>query len=359
VSRAVALEQDTGAHEGWFYWLEPSPSSLPHKSTGSTGTRTAASPRGDAGAADSEACKEEVPGPGGGAGRWCTGGRCGLVSWALEDESGGVGLVYTVEEWRGKGLARWCLARVLERLHGQWWQHRRVAVPFCIVADADGAGLNLVRDFGLERSTALYQLLAGGDEMLAPRHPRNLPTVKVAAHSTSPAYLPPWPQRSMFNSLMDSPLLMSPRMRYEYRVLHDSNKGRRGEALQTLLASPHMRQALLRLIRTLTPISCGMPGCRRCAPAAAEGNASDSAWADVFKSEAAKKIEASDRVCAALRKRLEARAAGGGDTGDSSWDDVLSDAKPARGRGRNAVDEGGEDCEESSSSLDTPTPSQV
>ena len=34
----------------------------------------------------------------------------GLVSWAMEDESGGVGLVYTVGGWRRKGLGRWALA---------------------------------------------------------------------------------------------------------------------------------------------------------------------------------------------------------------------------------------------------------
>jgi len=33
---------------------------------------------------------------------------------------------------------------------------------------------------------------------------------------------------------MDSPLLMTPRMRFQYRVEHDANKGRRGEQLHSV-----------------------------------------------------------------------------------------------------------------------------
>ena len=67
-----------------------------------------------------------------------------------------------------------------------------------------------------------------------------MPRAKVGADACS-SYLPRWPQRSVFNQLVDSPILMSPRMRYIYRLMHDPNEGRKGSALLSLLQSPVIR----------------------------------------------------------------------------------------------------------------------
>ena len=112
-----------------------------------------------------------------------SGAQAHLVSWALEDEAGGVGLVYTLQDWRRKGLARWVVSRVIEAAQCDWVQRRRAAPPFAIVADADSVGMRLMQTCGLLRTAALYQLQVGGDEMMEPRFPEEMPHIKVATHA--------------------------------------------------------------------------------------------------------------------------------------------------------------------------------
>lgn len=64
---------------------------------------------------------------------------------------------------------------------------------------------------------------------------------------------------------MDAPILMPPRMRYEYRVTHDATEGRRGDTLHSILESPYLRQRIAKHIKGLKAPVCYTPGCR-CTP---------------------------------------------------------------------------------------------
>ena len=314
---AELMAADHTQDQGWFYWLEE------------------------------------------GAGEVTRSGRTGLVSWAMEDEGGGVGLVYTVAGWRRQGLGRWALACILEEMQRDWLQQRRTCVPFCMVADADHAMLQLMRGFGFVRKAALYQLLVGGDHAMLPEFPEDMPLVKAAMHSISPAYPPHWPKRTFFNQIEDSPLLMSPRMRYEYRLTHAADKGRRGEALRSMLASPVLCDALVEHIGQLKAPTCGLPGCR-CTPSTTNDTS-----CTPFMRPAQVKVAAAKEEYAAMRRRQELREAGQG-LSEGVADDLLREAaeETARGRarGRPGELEDQEEWEkveqEDSSSMTTPPPSQ-
>ena len=114
-------------------------------------------------------------------------------------------MVYTALSWRRKGLGRWALSRLLELAHLDWLQQRRCACahvhmwrvilvhvilgachvqlrrcpgmvtarvsartcgPFIVVPDADHVMRNMISQFGLARSSALYQLQVGSDSMM-------------------------------------------------------------------------------------------------------------------------------------------------------------------------------------------------
>ena len=92
----------------------------------------------------------------------------------------------------------------------------------------------------------------GEHVMLRPRFPGGVVCVgKVvsrvqrshdARHPPPPrtGTLLPWPQRSIYNQLMDAPMIMPPRMRYEFRLTHAATEGRRGDALVTCVWSECM-----------------------------------------------------------------------------------------------------------------------
>lgn len=176
VTSRLAMLRDSGAHgDGWFYWYEDRNNAGDDASD--DGCAISHAP-----AIQSAEVKDTVSGEG-------SRKSPGLVSWAVEDEGGGVGLVYTVEGWRRNGLGRWSLAQLVDVMQADWQGQRRICAPFCVVADADYIGLRLVRSLGMKRGTLLYQLLAGGNEMMEPRFPENMACVQVAALATSPGGL--------------------------------------------------------------------------------------------------------------------------------------------------------------------------
>ena len=115
--------------ERWFYWLEPCTQNDDEATRhGHPLARDAAvcdaGEDVDANAAVREEMRAIVPSP-------------GLVSWALEDEAGGVGMVYTAVSWRRKGLGRWALSRLLDSAHSDFLLQRRcvcVCVRACVHA---------------------------------------------------------------------------------------------------------------------------------------------------------------------------------------------------------------------------------
>jgi GNAT superfamily N-acetyltransferase len=149
-------EADASGGGGWLYWIE-------------------------------EASVEGLSGSRGGAGGAHASRE--LVSWAVQDEAGGVGLVYTVEAWRRMGLGRWALARLLDAMHGDWQERRVTSPPLSIVADADAIAIRMLEGLGFVRAAALYQLQVGGNEMMEPRYPESMPRIKVQPHDTSPPCL--------------------------------------------------------------------------------------------------------------------------------------------------------------------------
>jgi GNAT superfamily N-acetyltransferase len=111
--------------ERWFYWLEPCTQNDDEATRqGHPLARDAAVCEAgedvDANAAVREETRASVPSP-------------GLVSWALEDEAGGVGMVYTAVSWRRKGLGRWALSRLLDSAHSDFLLQRRCACVFACV----------------------------------------------------------------------------------------------------------------------------------------------------------------------------------------------------------------------------------
>jgi hypothetical protein len=84
-----------------------------------------------------------------------------------------------------------------------------------------------------------------------------MPRAKVGADE-GPANLALWPERSVFNQCVDSPILMSPRMRYMYRLTHDANKGRRGRTLLSMLQSPVLRDGACVRVRCVRAC-CRLP----------------------------------------------------------------------------------------------------
>ncbi len=195
-----------------------------------------------------------------------------------------------------------CEARTVSR-HVTARVSARTCGPFIVVPDADHVMRNMISQFGLARSSALYQLQVGSDSMMGasscmlltcpaqtfrrdmtrieqrtrilnlttgliasartrmhsythaePRYPQEMPRAKVGADACA-SYLPRWPERSVFNQLVDSPILMSPRLRYLYRLTHDPNEGRKGSALLSLLQSPVLRDGTC--ARVLCAQVCG------------------------------------------------------------------------------------------------------
>ena len=147
-------EDDASSSGGWLYWIE-------------------------------EASGEGLSRSGGGAGGAHANTSRELVSWAVQDEAGGVGLVYTVEAWRRMGLGRWALARLIDAMHGDWQERRVTSPPLSIVADADAIAIRMLEGLGFVRAAALYQLQVGGNEMMEPRYPESMPRIKVQPHDTS------------------------------------------------------------------------------------------------------------------------------------------------------------------------------
>jgi hypothetical protein len=121
-----ATPDATPLRHAWFYWLEPCTQepALHAPARVRDGTDCDVTKDVKPGAADLEETKAGMLEP---KSEPKPERETGLVSWALEDEAGGVGMVYTAVSWRRKGLGRWALSRLFELAHLDWLQQRRCA----------------------------------------------------------------------------------------------------------------------------------------------------------------------------------------------------------------------------------------